>query len=255
MNEILDHLEEGVLQALSDGELGPFDSERAEAHLAECAVCRDEMDSLHQASLTFSGALRSLDRPIVMAPAFRAPAARPARPAIDWGALPRAAVLVLGLAGAAAAAIPGSPVRAWVDSLMGEGDAPLPTSAAVAPAREHLPEPAEAGISISLENGAVRIVLGDVGPGVVVTAALSDGPRAGVFATGAAAEARFTTGRGRIDVVGAPSGTLRVEIPREAASATLSLNGSVYVVKEGDRLRVDAPDADTTGTEVTFRVR
>lgn len=257
MNDIVHHMDQGVLQALADGELDPADGRRVEAHLAECAACREEMDSLHQAALALTGALRVLDHPIAGAPRFRVPAARTVTRNADWASLPRAAMLVLGLglAGAASAAVPGSPVRAWVESLIGGRETPLPAAVAEAPAPERAMEAPEAGVSIVPENGSVRIALDEVAPGVVVTATLADGARAGVFASGPAADARFTTGRGRIEVVGAAAGALRVEIPRDARSATLTLNGRVYVVKEGDRLRVDAPDAETTGTEVTFRVR
>lgn len=255
MNNILQHVDEGELQSLIDGELDAPAADRVEAHLTECGACRAEVDSLQQASMALSGALRELDRPAVAVPPFRAPAARPAAMAGGWGALPRAAVLVLGLAGAASAAIPGSPVRAWVESLAGERAAETPAAVAEGPGPERAIAGPEAGVSVAPEAGTVRVVLNDVAADVLVTAVLTDGPRAGVYATGAAAEARFTTGRGRIDAVGAASGTLRVEIPRDAVSATVIVNGRTYVVKDGDRLRGGGPDAETAGDEVTFRMR
>lgn len=255
MIDILQHVDEGEVQSLMDGELDAPAADRVEAHLAGCGACRAEMDSLQQASMVLSGALRELGRPAVALPPFRAPAARPAATAGRWGALPRAAVLVLGLSGAAAAAIPGSPVRTWVESLGGERAADPPATMAVGPEAEQPIAVSETGVSVAPKNGAVRVVLNEMARGVLVTAVFADGPRAGVYATGPAAEARFTTGRGRIDAVGAASGTLRVEIPRDAISATVIVNGRTYVVKDGDRLRGGGPDTETVGDEVTFRVR
>lgn len=260
MNEIAGHVEEGVLQALADGELDAAAAERVERHLSDCAACRNELDALHQASLALSGALRELDRPVMAPTPFRAPAARRSPSWSGWSALPRAAVLVLGVAAAASATIPGSPVRNWMESLIQRepnavasraSDATIesagaPPQAVVSP---------EAGVSVAAEGGAIRVVVTDAGTGLLVTAVLADGDRGGVYATGPAAEARFTTGPGRIDVQGAESGGVRVEIPRGAASATLTVNGRVYVTKDGDSLRLADPARGASDTRVTFRVR
>lgn len=246
MNEIAGHVEEGVLQALADGELDAAAAERVERHLIDCAACRDELDSLHQASLALSGALRELDRPATATTPFRPAVARRSAAWSGWDALPRAAVLVLGLAAAASATIPGSPVRDWMESLIPRepdavasraGDAPIESAGAA-------PQPAElseAGVSVAAENGAIRVAVTEAGAGLLVTAVLTDGERGGVYATGPAAGARFTTGPGRIGVAGAESGGLRVEIPRGAATASLSVNGRVYVTKDGDSLRLADP--------------
>lgn len=267
MNEIAGHLDEGVLQALADGELEVGDTRHAESHLAGCLVCRREMDGLQEASRTLSGALRMMDR----APAANAaPAAAPRRPAQPrpvparggWSALPRAAVIVLGLglAAAASATVPGSPVRAWMESLLG-GGADTGAPAAVAPSTSEAPAqsaeqaPAEAGVSITAAGGAVRVVVSDAAPGLEVRAILTDGDRAGVFGSGAASDARFTTGPGRIDVSGASGGILRVEIPRGAGSATVVINGEVRVTKEGAVLRAAPAAGSASGTEVSYTVR
>lgn len=267
MNEIAGHLDEGVIQALADGELGTGDTRRVESHLTGCLVCRREMDGLQEASRALRGALRMLDR----APgSVGAPAPVPASAAVPrrlaarsgWSALPRAAVIVLGLglAAAASATVPGSPVRAWVESLLqgsGVGDTPtaIAPQAAEPPAIAADQAPVEAGVSITVTGGTVRVVLADAGPGLFVRALLTDGDRAGVYASGAASDARFTTGPGRIDVSGASGGSLRVEIPRGAASATIVVNGDVLVTMEGAVLRAPSGADPGPGGAVTFTVR
>jgi hypothetical protein len=52
-----------------------------------------------------------------------------------------------------------------------------------------------------------------------------------VEANGAAAHARFRTGRGRIEVVDVRSGEITVEIPRSALGARVEVDGKVIFQK------------------------
>jgi hypothetical protein len=64
-----------------------------------------------------------------------------------------------------------------------------------------------------------------------------DGESAGVLARGAvAASARFRTSPGRIEVLDASAGSLEVKLPREAGRASVEVNGSTYVSKQGESL-------------------
>lgn len=250
------HLDEGSLQALVDGELAGTERRAAERHLEGCLVCRKEMALLGSASRRLAGALSLVDHPAPRArrPLAAAPNLRPA-PSRSWGAsrgLPRAAVLLLGFAATASATIPGSPVRTWIEEMI----APRPRVAAVVEA----PAPpattmaadaaAEAGVSVAPVAGEVRIVLRGASPELRVRALLVDGARAGVFARGDAAAAHFSTAPGRIDVEGAGAGELRIELPREARSATVTVNGRPYLTKEGQQLRA----GERVGAEVSFEV-
>jgi putative zinc finger protein len=256
------HLDEGLLQALLDGELPPEARAGAEAHLAACAACAQELKA-QRAAVERAGALLELaDVPAPVARAqlqFRGRRHRTARPLVEARrALLRAAALVVGLAGVAAAAVPGSPVRAWVERVVDPAPrqhAPAPPPALTgAPERAPRAESALAGVSIRPEGGSVRVVLSGAAPELKVRARLSDGVRAAVTATGAAAGARFRTGPGRIEVVGAGAGEVTVELPRGARTAVVEVNGSVYVAKDGARLRVMAPTEEPGGEELVFRV-
>ena len=242
------HLGEGTLQALLDGGLPAGERPAAEAHLAACGECAAAARELRALNERAASLLARGDVPAPVAQAQMSLRARRARRG-QWGearrALLRAAVLVVGLAGVAAAAVPGSPVREWIEeAVLPAKRETLPADARrapVPPPRQDAPA-APTGISIRPDGGAVRVVLSGASPRLQVTARLVDGDRAEVLVRGRAMSgARFRTAPGRIEVVDAGAGEVEVEIPRAARSATVEVNGRVFVVKEGDSLRVLAP--------------
>ncbi len=261
------HVDEGALQALLDGELSAEERYGADRHLEGCAACRAELNALRSASGELAGALSLLDRrtPRARGSVPAQPRARPHPRAWRRGrSLARAAVLVLGFAAAASATIPGSPVRGWLGGILAPeretvalsepaGPGPAPETRIAAAAKEAPDE--EAGISVLPAGGEVRIVLRRASPELVVRAVLVDRPRAGVFARGDAASARFGTGAGRIEVEGAGPGELRIELPRAAYHASVVVNGTPYLTKRGDQMRLSVPAQDSMGAEVTFRVK
>jgi hypothetical protein len=125
----------------------------------------------------------------------------------------------------------------------------------VAPAPAPAPAPA-AGISILPDGGSVRVVLNGAAEGLRVHTRVSEGELVEVSATGAAAGARFRTGPGRIEVLDAGAGEVRIALPRGAKAAVVEVDGRVYVAKEGERLRVMGPAArSATAQETEFRVQ
>jgi hypothetical protein len=259
------HLDEGTLQALLDGELAAPDRAAAEAHLAACAECAGELRALSALEERLGALLGQADHPAPVAQAqMRFRARRAAAGQQRFGgearrALLRAAMLVLGLAGVAAASVPGSPVRAWIEETVLPPEkavqAPVaqPEAQPPAPAAAPVAE-APAGVSIRPRGGAVRVVLTGAAPGLSVRARLVEGEHAEVFATGAARGARFRTSPGRIEIAGAGAGEVTVGLPRGAREATVEVNGRVYVAKEGGALRVMTPVADPASPEAVFRV-
>jgi hypothetical protein len=240
------HLAEGTLQALLDGGLPPVELAAAEAHLAACGECAGALRELRALNERAAALLAVGDVPAPVAQAQMSLRARRARQG-HWGdarkALLRAAILVLGVAGVAAAAVPGSPVRAWVEqAVLPQKKATLTPGPAPAPPPRVAAASSPTGISIRPDAGTVRVVLTGASPRLRVTARLVDGDRAGVLARGPAMSgARFRTAPGRIEVVDAGAGEIEVEIPRAARTATVEVNGRVLVAKDGDSLRVLAP--------------
>jgi hypothetical protein len=259
MNDMTCVAGDGVLQAYIDGELASPDERLIEQHLSTCPACEEQLAELRDAGHTLTGAVLLLDRPLTGVPEPGRAAAHRRLRGSGWAALPRAAVLVLGFAAAAAAAVPGSPVRGWVESFLDGGPEIAARQAEERVADVEMDAAAEAepqaGVSVAPEGGAVHVNIDAARPGLVVVAVLSDGRMAGVYATGSAASARFSTAPGRIDVSGAAAGVLQVEIPAATQVATVDLGGSRYIRKEGGVLRLTADGAVTTGTRVSFTVR
>lgn len=255
------HLGEGTLQELLDGELAPGPRAQADAHLAACRECAGQLAELRSLNARASALLGMVEAapPMIAAQAHFARHRRGAGAgalAHARSALPRAAALVLLLAGAAAAAVvPGSPVREWVERVTVQPRPAEPALPAPAPApvAEKAPAVAPKAVSILPENGRVRVAVTGSSPELRVRVRLSDEPQAQVTATGAAVSARFRTGPGRIEIVGAGPGEVVVDLPRGAEAAFLEVNGRVVAAKEGKTLRSLAPRVAGSAEEPVFR--
>ena len=275
------HVSEGTLQAFLDGELAAGERAGVMRHLSSCGDCAAELETLRSAALELSGALGWLDR---AAPtdaahaAIRVAAAAPATlaftPRIGLAAprramagtrraLVRAAMLVLGLAAAASAAIPGSPVRDWLTGtwqrLAGDAPAAAPDTGsdvpAAAPAANGSPAGARAGglANILPLNGEIRIILESPAPGSRVRVRLVDAGTAAVYTFGAAADARFETGSGRVTVRNITGGEVRIDLPRSLSTALVTAGGRALAVKDADSLRAVTPAVESSTGELVFR--
>jgi hypothetical protein len=231
------HVEEGVLQAYLDAEVTAGARADIDRHLHSCSTCAAELQRMRSASQLFHNALQNSDAvaPVLAAQANFANARRQERKLIapqPQRAWARAAMFVVGLGAVASAAVPGSPVRAWIsDALTRVGVLNEPQGAA-APAK--LPDEAPAvqrdetestSLAIEAVDGRIRIVLRNVKPDATVTVRVVDGDRALVEATGAASKARFRTGAGLLEVDGVAGGEVVVEIPRSATNAVVEQDG------------------------------
>ena len=216
------HVEEGVLQAYLDAEVTAGARVEIDRHLQSCSACTAELHRMRSASQLFASAMRGADvtAPVLAAQARIAsarklertlPAPRPRR------ALARAAMFIVGLAAVASAAVPGSPVRAWISNALtraGLLDEPQSAAAPEVPAEAPaVPRdgPAPTAFYIDAVDNRVHIVLTDLAPEVTVKVEEFDGQRALVEASDAR---RFARTSGRFEVVGVEKGTVLVRIPR-----------------------------------------
>jgi anti-sigma factor RsiW len=239
------HVEEGVLQAYLDAEVTAGVRAEIDKHLQSCSACNAELHRLRTASLLFSNAVRHSD---VVAPVLAAqvrlgaaqkleskvaiPAPRPRR------AFARAAMFIVGLAAVASAAVPGSPVRAWISTaLTRAGLLDDPQSSAGPVVRDEAPA-VERGTSaptvffIEPVAGSVRVVLTNVKPGVVVSVQAGDAPRVEVEVVGAAARAHFESTSGRLAISGVEGGSVLVRVPRSGPTAIVEQDGRI-IYKSG----------------------
>jgi hypothetical protein len=253
----MNHMDEGLLQAYVDEELGGDERVTVERHLGDCLTCRAELRELRSAAEDLSRGLLLLDAPAPEARKYAV--AEPRRPAKRgaWGlaALPRAAVLVLGLGTAAAAMVPGSPLYRWIHpeaqtAQVATAERAATTQPEAPTAAVTMAAPAESGVSIEPLDGEVRVVV-RAASALRIRASIGDSPRAGVFATGPAADARFDAAPGRIEITGADSGELRVEMPR-AAATTIVVNGRDYLRAANGQIHLSAPAEARAETEVVF---
>jgi hypothetical protein len=264
------HVDSGRLQSWLDGELSENDRAAAEAHLAVCTECASERDSLREAAMEVGEALGLLS-PVIPLLAARARiddsvAAARTRHTLAWprrlvtASLLRAAAVVLLLAGAVSAAIPGSPVSSWARDLLDRASRLLggPTSDQTAappviePTSPRAPAP-ERGASVGLENGRVRVVIHPPAEGTRVEVRLVDAEEATVTPLGTGTEYRLRTGAGRLELFGIDAAGVLVELPRGARLAEVEVGGRIYYSKEGDTERTPGPVRERAAGSVVFQ--
>ncbi len=279
------HMDDGTLIAYLDGELDAPERTRVANHLRSCEACIEALDGLRSAARRLTTALERLDvpPPAWLGPSVRDAAAgggrtggtaarasaapgpgsgaefgsavRPSPRSGDGRAAPAVrrwliAASLLLVAGTAAAAVPGSPVRAWVERqfddvarVFGAGE----TGEGVVVATDSATA-AAAGVAIR-PTASLEVVIRDPAEGTWVAVRVVEGDRASVHAAGA----RYRTSSDRIEVLGPAGGEVRVEIPARLERAGIQVDGRPLLRKEGTNLRVLAP-ADSADTEVVFEL-
>jgi anti-sigma factor RsiW len=266
----MSHASEGLLQAYVDGEVTGEEETSLAAHVAACHECGRELDELRAAAATFTGALGV--NPVTAAAVAEARArvlqarsatvvpitsARTARFAA--GSLARAAGLILVLAGGVAAMIPGSPLRRWIGERIAaitsqdaaEKATPSPaTTPVVTPRRDMVPG---AEMSIAAVGGKVTINLMADSPSGELVVRLVDAEHATVQADSSAHAVAFRTAPGSMEVLNLGSADAAVLIPRTLRHVEIDVNGTHFLVKDGDALRVTGPVARRTETEIVFQ--
>lgn len=259
----MDHPDEGRLRALVDRELVDADASEVRAHVGVCGECDATVRRMEETQLLATALLDALDGPppterVRARIAERRGEMERARQARRFGfgrrELTRAALMVLGFSGAVAAAVhPASPMRKlFAPEPQALVIAPTvePTStvaASVAPARE-------VGVRLAVPPGGMRVALAGVAPGSSVQLAWVEDEAASVYAPEGTS---FTTAEalGRIEAQMTGAGTVRIELPREIARASLTVNGSSYLEKTGERIDFPGAPALVDGPRVSFEVR
>lgn len=247
-------LHEGRLRAWLDGELPAEEAEELSARIETAPELRSAVDDLRARDARTRQLLGHLVDPPPPTDRVRA-ALREARSGSRRRRLPgsrlaQAAALVLLLAGGASAAIPGSPVREWLRTILPQEPTAV-TGTTTEPAEPGAAGPDETGLMMAGHDGAIRIELVDLPSDAEIVVRLTDEETAGVFGpAGSGLEWEGEAGRIRAR---ARSGPIRVELPRTLASADLLVDGRVYLLKRGDRMDLRVPPADSSATEIRLR--
>lgn len=269
----MNHLTEGQLQAHLDGEVESAQAQSLAAHLEVCAVCARALGEMRAGSERASLAFGLLDRPAPTAAAFAAVVGANEDVSVksiaahrSWGrparvGILKAAMLALFTTGAAAAAIPGSPVQRWLGTAWDRltGDRTETNAEVVVPETTDAPAPAvaestprAASISIEPVDGVVEIILRDVGNAEAVRVVFVDDPRATVEAEGGA-DARFRTGPSSIEAIGLGTGLVTVSLPRDLHTISVSVDGNVVLEKRDGTVHTSGTVSEQTSDTIVFR--
>lgn len=235
------HPDDGTLRAYLDRELPDRERFTTHVHLDDCSGCTDRLSELEHTQRAVHDALALLNAPPDLERAWprielemRRPRARRA-----WPGWSRAAGLVLLAGGGAAAALlPGSPLRPGSAS---DAVAPVPSAVAAPDAG------AQAGVRAVGGTALLRVVV-EAPSGTEVVVDIVDGA-SGLFAP---RTSTFASEDGLLRAV-ATEGPLRIEIGAALSAATLELNGVAVLSVEDGRF-VSSPE-DASGNAPARRVR
>ena len=229
------HLDDERIQRLLHDELGAVETE-TRLHLESCAACRRLVDGARADEEGIFALLARLDHPIVELDPRVVLAGQPAARG-QWGR--RAAAVILGVAIAGAAyALPGSPLPAALDRLLGTGaggNDRAPATQADSVATSH------AGIAVPAADGLVIEIVAK-GAGGLATIELTEGEEVVVRAAGGSAT--FSSDPGRLTVRSSGAVRLEIGIPHKAASVEV-LAGSKPVFRKlaGGPISPTPPDS------------
>jgi hypothetical protein len=237
------------LQALADGEpLGARESDVL-THVRTCVECQHtiaEMRAAHERDEEFLSLIdRGLPTANVNAVIARAAARRSTRGI--RGAI-AAGIGILIVSAAAVAAVPGSPVRAYVEHLFAHTRdsaatmPPLVTQSPIAPR-----ETPDVGVSFPASS-RVEIVFSRAGVQGRVRVTIVDTPMVRVTNHGGTAAYRLTLHGVTIDSVGS-NATFEVMLPSTTGHAVVRVDGRTVFTKNGTRIRTTGA-LDSTGAYV-----
>jgi anti-sigma factor RsiW len=216
------HVEEGQLQALLDGELDQTSAADARRHIDGCAECRDLLEQLRRDEQLLASVLPSIDHPI---PRMPVPRRRPLR----WAA----AIALFLLAAGTAYAVPGSPVRRFVDRLVGR------------PVTDEAPRsPDVAGVAVPFGQRFSIVFSAPRAPGVL-TITLTDGATIDARRRGGAATFTAEIDRLRIETGSEPT-DFEIAVPRDAPWVEVVVEARRIFLKDGSRVITEAR-ADAEG--------
>ena len=250
----MSHFTEGVLQAYLDDEVAADARVQVSAHVSDCANCAARLQELRELNASFANAMGSLDARTMTTVSLADLRKRAAKESWRdrWAGsrryLTRAAVLILGVT---VAAVPGSPVRAWLAETWNglTKDEPAAAPPVQEPPLTPEPTPPPTGITVQPRAGTIQVLLESIAPGTVVRVVLTDANRAFVEASGGSTTAKFRTSTGQAVVTGGEQGEIRISVPRDV-NGTVELNGRRLVVKQGEEVRyvgAGEPQRDADG--------
>jgi hypothetical protein len=255
------------LRAFADDELSAGARGKATRHLSACQRCRDEVawvestQSALRAAPVLVAPARSwskiqerIDRGdiVILPPDSVAPAIEhsPRRTVI-------AAILVLVLAGGAAAVVQRQAIRDWFTARSIENRSPgeaTPTPVAPAPVPKPAPAPVTTQLAVAPYNGVLSVTITQPSAELRLRVRLGDQSDLELIATGPAGTGQFRSGPGRLVIENPGPGEVLLTLPRRANRVSVQVDGRTLLVLQGSEVRLLVP-ADTSGPEFILPVR
>lgn len=235
------HIDDEQVQRLLHGELGPRTEAAVREHVAGCGGCRDRVALAAGDEEQVQALFRLVDHapPLVTVEMI---AARARGRGAGWGRWAAGVVLALGVAGAAYA-LPGSPLRAWVEAVATWFGAGADTSPR-APTSDPAPEASVAGLAVVPGRELVIVFTSPQTEGQV-RVSLTDGAEVMVRAVNGAPTFTSYADRLVIDNQGSTA-RFEIQIPRAAPRVEIEVTGARVFLKDGPRVSTPFP-ADSAG--------
>lgn len=234
------HLDVDQIERVIHGELRGSTGERAQSHLAECAQCQAAVERARDDEREIMTLLGELEpaRPVRLAAVLGAAAATRSP---HW--LARAATLaaVVVLGGAAAYALPSSPLRRWFETRR------APALPAPGPSRmPQAQEPQVTGVSVTPDPSMIIVFRERQRRGDVLVR-LIEGPEIAVRAS--ANGSRFSVAPGRLTIANNGLATYEVDVPASVPRVEIVVAGSRLWLKEGPRT---IPETGSRGVHLSL---
>lgn len=232
------HLDTEILERALHGELDPAARATVAEHLASCAACADRLAEAGREERGLFGLLEGLDHE---------------PPPIDWGAVTResrsggsarsliaASVAFLLVATGILYALPGSPLRAWFDTVVREDSetvapAPVPGDPALSGIAVEPADPFEVRFAGFQRTGQVRVTL-------------VPSTRLELRVVGEVVELESGVDRLVVSNEGSTS-SYELQVPRGLGSLRVRVGESTVFDKQGGRIRTRL-SPDSTGSYV-----
>ena len=230
------HPNEAALLALIHRELPAGETASIRSHLAGCPACRDRDAALRKAAAEIGALLRLLDHRV---PTLAAPEGGGRRHGLRRAAL--AASLAVFLAGAAAAAVPGTPLNRWIRSQLDRATPTAPRVATRAPSpASTAPAQVAGGVEIPAPRALVVTFARPERDGVLRVSASN---RADASLQAYGGDVAYQVGDGRIEVDNrSPAGRYTLEVPATLSRLTVLVDGR-SVFDSAERSLASGPDS------------
>jgi anti-sigma factor RsiW len=230
------HPTESALLALAHGECSAARTAALRMHLGRCDDCRERYEALAGTDRLVASLLACLDE---SPPSVPLSAVRRAASVGHPRAIAAGIAILLAVAGAAIAAVPESPFRAWMKAL-GASHAASPRPApAPGPAA---PTPTSGGVTVTVDTAAT-IVLRRAQTAGEIRLRRTDQPTVTVRAFGG--DVGYTVSPGRVVVDNrAPASRVEIALPRGVRAAAVVVGGRVlWRMPSAQAARGSAPDS------------